>query len=306
MNEFWGKVYTKYEYDPDKDLYDQIWDIIEEKMKWYAELFPNKPFYQEDVWKDWSLNMRFSRITTINFPYADIETTIRNCKTDSEKHLLFDKIIWLIPYFVHRYPLRENISDDKDPFIPSPQKLVQYKCPPNIEIVDDTWNDYDVFEVIGRSPESSNINLYINNKLHTCNVLHKKFEYIVTDKVSRINNLYNDSDIVKIGVKCSANTIRKCEGMFRNSYKLIECDLSDINLNYCDSFENMFRNCANLKYLNLSGLDLNISDPDTTNMFLGCRSLKNIIVNNCSNSTIIQLKCVLDKCGIDNVKFIQD
>jgi len=306
MTELWGKVYTKYSYDENKPLYDQIWYIVEEKLKWYAELFKDKPLYQEDVWKDWSLNLRFSKITARNINFVNIEENIKNCKTKTEEKFLFEYILWRIPYFVRRRYRPKNADDNQndDKYINNKSnKNIKYKCPPVQESIDDTWEENDVFEIIGRSPKTTNIELYINNKIVNSEVIRNKFDYIETNKVSRINDiLSNNLNIVNVAIRCSANTIRTCENMFAGCKKLIECDLSNINLNYCESLANLFRNCVNLRVINLSGLDLNISDPDISNMFTNCNSLEKIIAYNCSNSTINQLKCILYNSGLENVK----
>lgn len=297
INDYMLKWYSSpsfYEYDPTRDLYEQINEHINNKLIWYDELLHTE-FYSYDNWKDLTIDLRYAKITTIVNPQIE-----RDIYETDDAEATFRRIMWHVPYFIWRDPNTDNV-------------IKQYQHRPEIipDVVNDCnqvllkreWKTDTIFSYIGNT-KLDEINININkNKLTVVCDEPFTFEYINDEYVSDINSLSaSDNNLLIAKLYFNGNTITDASNLFSNCQSLQYADLSNFNMNYCDDLSMMFNNCTKLRKIDISNLDLDIHDPKITNMFINCLSLHTVIMKNCTQSTIDQIKCVLRSCGIDTNK----
>ena len=88
--------------------------------------------------------------------------------------------------------------------------------------------------------------------------------------------------------------------MFAGCSLLGLLDLGGFDTRKVEDMEGMFRDCSLLESLNLSNFEIkeSWSDCRTRDMFLGCGSLKTLILKNCNKETVKRIEEEIKDAGI--------
>ena len=108
---------------------------------------------------------------------------------------------------------------------------------------------------------------------------------------------------------CDTSKVWNMSMMFAACNSLTSLDLSSFDVTNVETMQNMFLGCSGLTSLDLSNWDTsNLTDKyDMDGMFTNCKSLSEITMKNCNETTINKIKGALNSAGIlSNVTIITD
>lgn len=290
----WYSSPATYTYDPTRDLYEQIDEHINDKLMWYDALL-HRDFYAYEHWKDMNIDLRYAKITTITDPHIE-----RDIRESADHEETFKRVMWHVPYFIWRDP---NTGDVIGEYQARPVRVPGIVNDCNQVLFERVWNDDTVFCYIGNhKSEQFEINVNKHKKSVTCDFPYT-FEYFNDEPVYDVNHLsQGDDDLIIAKLFFNGNTIIDASHLFDGCKSLQYVDMSNFDMTYCDDLSAMFKNCTNLRKIDMSGLDLVTHDPRFVDVFVNCIKLHTIILNECSQMTIDQVKCAVKSCGLDITK----
>lgn len=276
MMKLWRSAEYPYIYDPTRGLLEQIEKLVDDKLKWYSEILARYPFFNYDNWKDKSLNVKFGKITTITHP--KIEEAIAASTNDKET---FEKIVWLIPYFVWRDP---NVEREPKTYKPTQIKEIVKICKP-----------YMALEPIWAEEDKCIVELKYYGEHN--DIIYKKIEF---ENPSLIDKTLFNENLMWCKIICTGETLTDISKLFKNCKKIKIVDLSECCLRYCSNMSETFNNCINLKIVDFSNIDIHeYIDVNTSMMFDNTPSLQKIIMSNTSDYFKNTIQCAVRDRNIE-------